>query len=109
MLNLAYFTVEGDSYLDEAATFRRGFTRGAARTAGGGQGRDWVCVGARPEGQNTGEREASERHCTGRAGDCFRLPGRYVQGRLYREVPKGRLRFARFPEEVQTGHCDAEA
>jgi phage-related protein len=29
--------------------------------------------------------------------------------RLYRAVPKGRLRFACFPEEVQTGHCDAEA
>jgi hypothetical protein len=49
------------------------------------------------------------RYCTRRAGDCFRLQGRYVQGRLYRAVPKGRLRFACFPEEVQTGHCDAEA
>jgi hypothetical protein len=45
----------------------------------------------------------------GRAGNCFRLPGRYVQGRLYREVPKGCSRFACFPEEVQTGHRDAEA
>jgi hypothetical protein len=33
-------------------------TGGAARTAGGGQGRDWLCVGARPEGQNAREREA---------------------------------------------------
>ena len=40
-------------------------------------------------------------------GSDFRV--RYVQGRLYREVPKGRLRFACFPEEVQTGHRDAEA
>src|ERR1700730_5387430 len=109
MLKLAYSTVEHDSHFDEAATFRRGFAGGAARTAGRGQGRDWVCVGARPEGQNAGEREATERYCTRRAGDCFRLQGRYVQGRLYRAVPKGRLRFACFPEEVQTGHCDAEA
>jgi phage-related protein len=40
MLELAYSTVEDDSCFDEAATFRRGFTGGAARTAGGGQGRD---------------------------------------------------------------------
>jgi Phage derived protein Gp49-like (DUF891) len=53
------------AHFDEAATFRRGFAGGAARTAGRGQGRDWVCVGARPEGQNAGEREAPERYCTG--------------------------------------------
>ena len=58
MLNLAYSTVEHDSHFDEAATLRRGFVGGAARTAGRGQGRDWVCVGARPEGKNAGKREA---------------------------------------------------
>ncbi len=60
---------------------------------GRGQGRDWVCVGARPEGQDAGERQAPERYCTGRPGDCFRLQGRYVQGRLYREVPTGCFPF----------------
>jgi hypothetical protein len=64
MLKLAYSTVERDSHFDGAATFRRGFAGGGARTAGRGQGRDWVCVGARPEGQNAGEREATERYCT---------------------------------------------
>jgi phage-related protein len=34
-------------------------------------------------------------------GDTFRA--------VYREVPKGRLRFACFPEEVQTEHRDAGA
>jgi zinc-finger of transposase IS204/IS1001/IS1096/IS1165 len=68
--------------LSSPPTFRREFVGGAARTAGRGQGRDWVCVGARPEGQNAGEREATERYCTRRAGDCFRRQGRYVQGRL---------------------------
>src|ERR1700680_358611 len=94
MLKLAYYTVEHDSHFDEAATFRRGFVGSAARTAGRGQGRDRVCVGAHPEGQNAGEREATERYCTRRAGGCFRLQGKYVQGRLYRAVPRGRLRFA---------------
>src|ERR1700692_5071496 len=108
MLTLAYSTVEHDSHFDESATCRRGFVGGAALTAGRGQGRDGVCVGASQEGKNAGECEASERYCTRRAGDCFRLQGRYVQGRLYRAVPKGRLRFACFPEEVQTGHSDAE-
>jgi Phage derived protein Gp49-like (DUF891) len=60
MLTLAYSTVKDDSHFDEAATFRRGFVGAVARTAGRGQGRDWVCVGARPEGQNAGEREAPE-------------------------------------------------
>jgi phage-related protein len=35
-------------------------------------------------------------------GDTFRAV-------YYREVPKGHLRFACFPEEVQAGHRDAEA
>jgi hypothetical protein len=109
MLKLAYSTVEHDSHFDEAATFRRGFVGGAARTAGRGQGRDWVCVGARPEGKNAGKREAPKGIAPGVVEIVSDFRGDTFRAVYYREVPKGHLRFACFPEEVQAGHRDAEA
>ena len=40
-----------------------------------GQGRDWFRLGARPAGQDAGEREAPERCCTGGAGECSDFRG----------------------------------
>jgi|ERR1700728_1790992 phage-related protein len=98
MLTLAYYTVEHDDHFDEAATFRRGFVGGAARTAGGGQGRDWVCVGARPGGQNAGEREATDKPLKGIAPGVLEIVSDF-RGDTFRAVYT-----VRFPKAVYVLH-----
>ncbi len=50
------------------------------------------------------ENATSERYCAGRAGNCFRLQRRHIQGRVYGAVPESRLCSARVSEEIQAGH-----